>query len=144
MFTGITIVLEELLWTDLIAFSGSNDLPWDVIGDFNEILNFNERIGGNSSSHFSSMNDFIHCIEEALLFDLPFSGDFYTWSNKQIGPGRIISKIDRVLVNIEWVSIFTKSKTDFLTPGISDHSSMVIYVYENAIMVLLLLGFSII
>ncbi|XP_026457292.1 uncharacterized protein LOC113358007 [Papaver somniferum] len=120
------------IWNDLIAFSGGYDLPWVVLGDFNEILNFNERIGSNSSSsHISSMNHFNHCVEISQLFDLPFSGDFYTWSNKLIDPGRIMSKIDRVLANIEWTSVFTQSKDDFLAPGISDHSSMVVSVYEK-------------
>ncbi|XP_026417160.1 uncharacterized protein LOC113312638 [Papaver somniferum] len=126
-------VRRVVLWKELLAFAGSYHLPWALLGDFNEILNSNERVGGSSSCHISTMNEFVHCVEDTRLFDLPFSGDFYTWSNKQIGTGRIVSEINRVLVNIKWGSVFTQSKVDFLAPGISDHCSMVIYVYERRI-----------
>ncbi|XP_026459010.1 uncharacterized protein LOC113359627 [Papaver somniferum] len=118
------------LWNDITAFASSCEIPWVVLGDFNEILAPHERIGGTSGGN-SSSKDFLECISMSQLLELPYSGDFFTRSNKQIGQGRIVSKIDRVLVNIEWVTCFTKSKAEFQNPGIYDHSPMVVYIFER-------------
>ncbi|XP_026396786.1 uncharacterized protein LOC113291472 [Papaver somniferum] len=122
--------LRTSFWNDLNVFASMYEGPWVVLGYFNEILSSNERMG-SSNVHVSSMNDFIQCIQDTHLFDLHFSGDFFTWSNKKIGSGRIVSKIDIILVNIEWVSLFNCSKADSLNPRVSDHSPMVCSVFEQ-------------
>ncbi|XP_026439748.1 uncharacterized protein LOC113338572 [Papaver somniferum] len=122
--------MRKALWNDTIAYSSLYEGPWIVMGDFNDILAPKERMG-SSTIQASSMNDFILCTQESHLFDLSFSGDFFTWSNKQIGSGGVVSKIDRVLANIEWVNLFTCSMSDFLNPGVSAHSPMVCSVFEH-------------
>lgn len=53
---------------------------------------------------------------------------FFTWSNKSEGSGFVARKLDRVLVNEEWLCSFGKTCVDFPTGGISDHSPPVISV----------------
>ncbi|KAI9128523.1 hypothetical protein K1719_000006 [Acacia pycnantha] len=38
---------RELLWANLLRLSKVISSPWSVMGDFNDILNANERIGGS-------------------------------------------------------------------------------------------------
>lgn len=79
----------------------------------------------------SHYKEFYDCTQEAHIFDLRYSGCFYTWSNKQEGENKIASKIDRIMVNMEWVEVFTDSTAEFLFPGISDHSPGVISIFEG-------------
>ncbi|KAM3234286.1 hypothetical protein P3L10_019646 [Capsicum annuum] len=59
--------------------------------------------------------------------DLRSAGSFYTWSNKQQGVARVYSKIDRVLVNDEWVSNLPASKACFLQEGLYDHCPVLVH-----------------
>lgn len=60
--------------------------------------------------------------------DLNFSGCFYSWSNKSEGPGFVARKLNRVLVNEDWICRFGKTCVDFPSNGISDHSPAIILV----------------
>lgn len=40
-------------------------------------------------------------------------------------------KLDRVLVNIEWVSLCPNATTEFFNPLVSDHSSFVLSLFEG-------------
>lgn len=52
-------------------------LPWLFIGDFNEILDMKEKLGGSKrKSH--QINSFRQAIDKEGLYDLGFSGSRYT------------------------------------------------------------------
>lgn len=68
------------------------------------------------------MAEFNNCLMDTDLNDLKWWGHKYTWWNKQVGLGKIECKLNRVLVNGAWLSLFASSKTNFLLPSISDHS----------------------
>lgn len=93
------------------------------------ILKPSDKVGGAEvrPSHYQ---DFSVCVQDAQLMDLPFSGCFYTWFNKQ-GATRIGSKLDRILVNIEWLDQFVNSKAEFLNPGVSGHSPGVATIFDK-------------
>uniref|UniRef100_A0A803LW18 Uncharacterized protein n=1 Tax=Chenopodium quinoa TaxID=63459 RepID=A0A803LW18_CHEQI len=63
------------------ALKLSIDSPWVVLGDFNCILEAEERIGAPVS--WREMADFRAYIEDCDLSDMKYSGNFYTWNNKQ-------------------------------------------------------------
>lgn len=104
--------------------------PWVVLGDFNAIQHPREKVGGNAqwSPH---MDDINQCLFTSELDDLRFTGCLFTWSNKQVPPNFVASKLDRVLVNEPWMKSFTQSTTHFLVPGILDHSPAVVFVQPN-------------
>jgi len=62
------------------------------------------------------------------VIDLNFSGCFYTWNNKSEGSGFWARKLDRVMVNQEWIYKFGKTSVNFPTGGISNHSLAIISV----------------
>ncbi|XP_039031366.1 uncharacterized protein LOC120166048 [Hibiscus syriacus] len=66
------------------------------------------------------MNDFQELVQELSLFDHPFFGPTYTWSNKQKDTF-LARKLDRVLINPPWATSFLNSFIEFTAPGPSDH-----------------------
>ena len=69
--------------------------PWVIMGDFNEILFAEDRIGRKANSRPGK--DFIDFVEYCGMEDIMYSGSRYTWNNKRSGEQRICSKSDRVM-----------------------------------------------
>lgn len=57
IYNSQNLNVQKVLWNHLSAIS-LLDLPWLLVGDFNAILNSNERRGGNFN-HFISHNQFL-------------------------------------------------------------------------------------
>lgn len=96
-----------------------NTGAWAVMGDFNCVANWNERIGSPVS--YSKMRDFRQCIGTCDLHDLKSSGAFYTWTNKHTDNSRVYSRIDRVLVSKEWITDLSDSEVHFGMRVLFDH-----------------------
>ncbi|XP_060969918.1 uncharacterized protein LOC133037111 [Cannabis sativa] len=95
---------REQMWIDLEELGKNNKEAWLVMGDFNEILNASERVGKRAENNLSQR--FRDCTEQCGLSDMKFSGNFFTCNNKQKPDDRVFSKIDRALVNSDWVESF--------------------------------------
>ncbi|XP_043720916.1 uncharacterized protein LOC122668414 [Telopea speciosissima] len=110
------------LWSDLRSLApqvGSH--PWGLGGDFNSIRYSYEKQGGEQPD-LEAFNYFNECLEDIGVNDLRWSGFPLTWSNKRAGSNRIACKLDRVLVNEEWLTSFPTSHAIFDNLDISDHS----------------------
>ncbi|KAM6596623.1 hypothetical protein CsatA_007147 [Cannabis sativa] len=88
------------LWKDVIELNPKG--RWCMMGDFNEILSKEERIGNRVRS--SPGEEFLNCVNQCQMEDVKYSGNFFTWSNKQHGEDRIYSKIDIILANQAWLT----------------------------------------
>ncbi|XP_062114096.1 uncharacterized protein LOC133825124 [Humulus lupulus] len=87
---------RERLWKDIKGLASHIDEAWMILGDFNEILNQNERISKKVNKKPSP--SFWDCMIYCQMEDLKFSGCFYIWNNKQQPDDRVYSKIDRALL----------------------------------------------
>lgn len=68
------------------------------------------------------MEAFDTCITNTELIDHhPSTGFYYNWSNKQAN-NPAIKRLDRVLINDNWSTVFPNSNAQFLPPGVSDHA----------------------
>ncbi|PHT36750.1 hypothetical protein CQW23_24450 [Capsicum baccatum] len=65
------------------------------------------------------VKDFNDFMVDAGIFEMNTTGRGYTWSNRHT-----YSKIDRAVVNEEWVLNFPYLETVVMVPGISDHSPL--------------------
>ncbi|KAK3230002.1 hypothetical protein Dsin_001883 [Dipteronia sinensis] len=65
------------------------------------------------------------CLQSLKIDDLRFSGFLHTWCNKRSN-GCISKKLDRVLVNNDWLVKFENSEEIFLPPSISNHCPSVV------------------
>ncbi|XP_028071380.1 uncharacterized protein LOC114273766 [Camellia sinensis] len=95
--------------------------PWCIGGDFNEIISIGERIG--CSMRDRGMRDFNNFIESCELSDIPLLGRKFTWCNAH--EGEKWSKIDRFLVNPEWLEVFN-FKLWGLPRLLSDHCPLIL------------------
>ncbi|XP_062104406.1 uncharacterized protein LOC133815604 [Humulus lupulus] len=120
---------RNLLWRDLKGLASRIRQPWVVLGDFNDILNTEERVGIRSQGIGTLA--FKECIEECKLEDVKYLGCFFTWNNKQDKNSRIYSKLDRVMANQEWFIKYELTEVMFLPEGNLDHSPAVLTVYPE-------------
>lgn len=65
-------------WNLLQQLSNDCNVPWVVLGDFNEITNSFEKKSGRLRSVYQ-MNDFRMTLEDCNLNDLGFVGRWFTW-----------------------------------------------------------------
>ncbi|XP_056691804.1 uncharacterized protein [Spinacia oleracea] len=117
------------LWNDLCSLAGKINGPWILMGDFNCVLNTDERIG--SAVRLSELKDFQNCVNSCGLEDAKFTGNFYTWNNKQLGNNRVFSKLDRVLVNQHWCNQYPHTEVCFKNEGYFDHCPGVVSCYSH-------------
>ncbi|XP_020242621.1 uncharacterized protein LOC109820840 [Asparagus officinalis] len=121
---------RKSLWEELISFKGNVNCPWLVGGDFNAIINSDEKIGGNQMND-AGADDFQNFINSSQLRNIKTTGCFYTWSNKQDSASRVWSRLDRILINDEWIFKHTASQAEYLMPLCSDHSPGLITIDDT-------------
>lgn len=109
-----------ILWDDLKQVSIGRKEAWIALGDFNNVLYSFERLGGEQV-HWRETKLFVECITENGLIDLKAKGCYFMWVRRGENGDRKCSKIDRALVNMEWLSPMSDSTANFLSPGVSDH-----------------------
>ncbi|XP_074316134.1 uncharacterized protein LOC141652515 [Silene latifolia] len=129
---GFNRIAERVpLWESLTNMSGIVDGPWVVMGDFNNVLAMNERIG--SEVTIAEMRGFQNCVDARGLMDIPAHGAFFTWNNKHEVGDKVYSRIDRVLVNDDWLLHFPESHTMFHPEGLFDHCPCTISLWPEVI-----------
>lgn len=72
------------------------NLPWLLLGDFNQILDNSEKRGG-SPPLGARIRAFKEAISACGLIDLGFFGPRFTWSNMRKGLVDVQERLDRVL-----------------------------------------------
>lgn len=87
---------RKALWRDLVQIQSLNE-AWVWMGDFNNVLNMDERVGAPVRA--TEIMDFRRYVEQCSMEDMKATGCFYTWNNKQEAEGRVYSKLDRVMCN---------------------------------------------
>lgn len=115
------------LWTELTNFGTSllttdnnYGLPWVLSGDFNVILNPNDS-STDCTTWSYAMIEFQEFLSNLGLTDLRAHGHHFTWWNCNSSCPKY-RKLDRIIVNGEWLQNFPMSMANFMARGLSDHS----------------------
>ncbi|XP_019266749.1 PREDICTED: uncharacterized protein LOC109244159 [Nicotiana attenuata] len=80
------ITPRKNLWKEIEDIYRHTQGPWAVMGDFNNVLNKDEKIG--STVTMAETTEFRQCVNICSLQELKSTGAFYTWNNKQSGEDR--------------------------------------------------------
>ncbi|KAH1066062.1 hypothetical protein J1N35_031049 [Gossypium stocksii] len=103
---------------DLLAIKNSFACPWIIGGDFNTIRNRSDRSSCvglvNGSREFNSF------IDNCKSVDLPLMGKKFTWYR----PNSKRSRLDRFLLEEQWLIYFNDFSQQGLNRSVSDHMSL--------------------
>lgn len=117
------------LWNEIKQHCKIAQGPWMIGGDFNNVLHTNERIGSVVQWH--EIRDFQECVNTCGVQDIKAIGSFFTWNNKHEADTRVFSRIDRLLVNDDWLIQFPNAYAYFMPEGTYDHCPCVVHFEEE-------------
>ena len=113
-------------WATLRRLKTKFTLPWICAGDFNEIIQAQEKLGGRHRPS-SQMEEFRDVLDEFGFQDLGYSGNKFTWCNGH-GEGHTVwERLDKAVGTADWLSMFPDTKVVHLECGTLDHNSIMIH-----------------
>lgn len=101
--------------------------PWCCIGDFNDILRQYEKDGVRRQQR-GRIDNFHSFINQVGLMDMDLKGCKFTWMSNPRDGFSTKEKLDRVLVNWEWRTVFPHALSEALLIISSDHSPIFLTV----------------
>ncbi|XP_075665228.1 uncharacterized protein LOC142634864 [Castanea sativa] len=107
-------------WNLLKELCGLSQLPWLVVGDFNEITCAREKEGGAPMPNHQ-MARFNNTINFCGLREVAFVGPCFTWIYQKKDGIQIRERLDRALANQDWISLFPLAKLFHKSSSASDH-----------------------
>lgn len=96
--------------------------PWLVAGDFNLIVNSEDKKNGRL--HRGMMGRFRRLLADLELKELYLAGRRFTWSNERGDP--TLEKIDRVFSTADWEVLLPNAYLSALSTATSDHSPLLL------------------
>lgn len=123
---GRNVVQErETLWEFLNSIVALSNLPWIALRGSNIVIWNSEKRGG-ASPCMRAMEAFNNCIDKCGLIELPLAGHAFAWSNSSEGDQRIECRLDRSLVNNDFILNGGNYEGTSLNPGLSNHHQIFI------------------
>jgi hypothetical protein len=118
------------MWDTLRNLKIMSNLPWLVVGDFNEALWQEEHLSYTARS-VSQMDAFREVLFDCNLTDLGFSGVPYTYDNKRSGRPNVRVRLDRAVACPAWRDRFSDSQVQHLTSPVSDHCPILLQIEKE-------------
>jgi exonuclease III len=118
------------MWDSLRNLKLESDLPWVVIGDFNEALWQEEHLSCTPRP-VSQMEAFREVLFDCNLTDLGFSSVPYTYDNKRAGRANVRVHLDRAVACPAWRDLFADTQVQHLTSPVSDHCPVLMQVEQE-------------
>eukprot|EP00253_Pinus_taeda_P018460 PITA_18460 len=112
---------KERCWDDLktnIDAEESYNIAFG--GDFNIILHSFQKLGGSFSpdpyiAHLENL------MQDHDLINVAPKNRRYTWRNRKLGKGNIMERLDKILINVTFLSSFSAGYATILPFSSSDH-----------------------
>ncbi|XP_016170630.1 uncharacterized protein LOC107613242 [Arachis ipaensis] len=114
-----TRVGKLAVWEELSFIAGLCQVPICYMSDFNEVIQVEERKSQDRLT--ASAEDFKSWIQDIQLVDLSLNDRKFTWFR-----GCSCSRIDRVLVSVEWTEEFSEIWLKGEPRGLSDHYPIIV------------------
>lgn len=111
-----TVHTRREMWIKLRNLNAQITSPWLIMGDFNSIIDAEDRrYGSEVQAH--ETKDFKEFLEECKMNESPTVGRTYTWTNNHV-----YSRIDRAIVNADWMITMPPLQVQIPNPHFLDHS----------------------
>lgn len=124
---------RQHLWEYLLQLGNLVDIPWLMLGDFNQILHPSEKKGGSLVSS-SRMAAFMEVVTQCAMIDLGFSGLCFTWTNFRPGKANVQERLDKALSNRQWLQLYPATKVVHLPRSRSDHHPL--FLHQDRLVVM--------
>ena len=121
---------REEAWSMLRMLGSKPHLPWCCMGDFNEILQTEEKRGGGTRPHVQ-MQAFREVLDFCGFIDLGFTGPKFTWHSRRHGY-LIWERLDRGMANYDWIAKFPAATLRHLHCFSSDHRPIKVVFDPNS------------
>lgn len=119
-----TVTDRRRLWLQVHQYTHHAHDLWLVGGDFNTYMSVQEH-HGTSMPQLSSLEEFVDCVSQCSLIDLPYDGSPYTWVGGR-GLGIVKRRLDRILCTQRFYDQFPMVKVKHLSRITSDHAPLLL------------------
>lgn len=99
------------------------------MSDYNYVFHKEKRVGRIVTT--TEVREFKDCVATCGLEELKLLGTYSTWTNKQQGEARVLSQIDKGLVNFEWQVQLPKYEEYFCREGLYDHCTTILKLEKD-------------
>lgn len=112
-------------WSKLTEVGPGRDSSWLLTGDFNDILDDSEKVGGPArwEGSFTAFRSFV---SQYGLWNLKHAGNHLSWRGNRY-THFIRSRLDRSLTNCAWGEQFPMGRCRYLRFEGSDHRPLITY-----------------
>lgn len=111
------------LWESPEQMAMNIQSAWLVEGDFNVILNPNEKLGGLPVT-MQKTADFASCVNNCSLTKIRYTRNNFKWWNGRIEEDYQLKRLDRIFRNQKFMNIFPASEVHHLIRKGSDHTPL--------------------
>ena len=125
IYTSPCFLEHKVLWNNLSQVATLHNLPWLLVGDFNEVLSSEDKFGG-LPVRLGRSQLFNNCLNDCGMIDLGFHGPRFTWSNLREVRYLIQECLDRGFANAAWKEAYLEAFVHHLTITHSDHCAMLV------------------
>ncbi|CAA0842854.1 Unknown protein, partial [Striga hermonthica] len=94
---------------------------WTIAGDWNDIVNNEEKRGGvrRQESSFRGFRSFIHNMG---MHEVEQKGAFFTWGNNREGDGYVEERLEKIFTSYDWMVAYPKMEVANFYRTASDHN----------------------
>jgi endonuclease/exonuclease/phosphatase family metal-dependent hydrolase len=118
------------MWDALRNLKLNSDIPWLVVGDFNEAM-WQEEYMSKTPRAAAQMKDFRDALADCDLHDLGFTGVPFTYDNKRSGNANVKVRLDRAVANPAWRDRFVNARVNHHVSPCSDHCPISLNIVQE-------------
>nr|QIA97950.1 hypothetical protein AP_R.00g000460-v1.0.a3 [Amaranthus palmeri] len=123
-----TVTDRRDLWEGLMKLNYNSACLY--LGYFNAIYKDEHRMNGTQVNTYET-GDMQNWLDQKELHPLPERGHQFSWTNKEEGENRILTKIDHAIGNIQWLSRYNQVGVLYDNHQSSDHTLLIVNLLEH-------------